>query len=166
MLIQRYGEVANSVESEKIFVPHDPVFVFLDSQSSHTLLVYYSNNHAGLPYYNIKRIGFRLFIAPADVFPQPETSKIPTLPISVSIMFLFGIFFLFVYFFIRAISKFDHNGPVAEFSALFVGIYYNITASEWEPVRNAPQIFEITGLWSNLLPISLYALYYNSKMPR
>ncbi len=98
-LVRRYGVVAGSVQDEKIFVPRDPFFVSLDSQSTHTLLVHYSNMHAGLPYYNDKHVGFLFFIAHENVFPQEESSKISTLPISASVMFLFSIFFLFVYFF-------------------------------------------------------------------
>ncbi len=59
-LIQRYGVVASSVQDEKIFVPRVPVSFILDSQSTHTLLVHYSNMHAGLPNYNNNHIGFQV----------------------------------------------------------------------------------------------------------
>ena len=58
-LIHRYGEVGGSVKDEKIFVPHGPVIIFLDSQSSHTIWVHYSNMLSGIPYYGNNRIGFR-----------------------------------------------------------------------------------------------------------
>ena len=167
-LIQRYGEVASSVKDEKIFVPRVPFFVSLDSQSIHTLLIHYSNMHAGLPYYNDKHIGFLLFIAPSSVFPRDETSKISTLPISASIMFLFGVFFLFVYFFYpKRLASLITTLLLLNFSALFVAVYYNITESEWEPLRNSSVIVFIEGKWNILLQLLvLYALYYNGKMPR
>src|SRR5664279_4808986 len=124
-LIQRYGVVANNMQDEKIFVPREPVFIFLDSQSTHTILVHYSNMHAGLPYYRIGNIGFRLFIAHTDVIPQAETSKIQTLPISASIMFLFGLFFLFVYFFYpKRLASLITMILLFNFGAMFVGIYF------------------------------------------
>jgi two-component system, NtrC family, sensor kinase len=167
-LIQRYGEVASSVKDEKIFVPHVPFFVSLDSQSTHTLLVHYSNMHAGLPYYNNRHIGFLFFIVPSNVFPQDETSKISTLPISASIMFLFGVFFLFVYFFYpKRLASLITTLLLLNFSALFVAIYYNLTESEWEPLRNSSVIVYIEGEWNLLFQLLvLYALYYNGRMPR
>jgi two-component system NtrC family sensor kinase len=167
-LIKRYGIVANTLQDEEIYVPRVPVSIFLDSQSTHTLLVHYSNMHAGLPYYNNKHIGFRLFIAPTDVFPQDESSKISTLPISASIMFLFGIFFLFVYFFYpKRLASLITTILLLNFSALFVAIYYSITGSEWETLRKLAVFIQIESVWSILFQLLvLYALYYNDKMPR
>jgi two-component system NtrC family sensor kinase len=167
-LIQRYGEVGSSVNDEKIFVPRVPVSFILDSQSTHTLLVHYSNMHAGLPYYNNGHIGFRLFIATTNVFPQEENSKISTLPISASIMFLFGIFFLFVYFFYpKRLASLITTILLLNFCAMFVGIYYSITESDWETLRNIAVFVQIESVWSILLQLLvLYALYYRDKMPR
>ena len=167
-LIQRYGEVGNSVKDEKIFVPRVPVIIFLDSQSSHTLSVQYSNMHAAIPYYGNTNIGFRLFMAPADVYPQSETSNIPTLPISASIMFLFCVFFLFVYlFYPKRLASLITMILLLNFSALFVGVYITVTKSEWEPLRRAFVFGQIAKWCNSLLPLLvLYALYYNSKMPR
>ncbi len=167
-LVQRYGEVASSVQDEKIFVPRGPFFVSLDSQSTHTLLVHYSNMHAGLPHYNNKHVGFRLLIAPANVFPQDESSKISTLPISASVMFLFSVFFLFVYFFYpKRLASLITTILLLNFCALFVAVYFNITESEWETLRRTSVIVQIESVWSILLQLLvLYALYYESKMPR
>ena len=167
-LIQRYGEVANSLKDEKIFVPRVPVSFMLDSQSTHTLLVHYSNMHAGLPHYDNQHIGFRLLIAPTDVFPQDESSRISTLPISASIMFLFGIFFLFVYFFYpKRLASLITTILLLNFSALFVGVYYSITESEWETLRDIAVFVQIESVWSILLQLLvLYALYYVDKLPR
>jgi two-component system, NtrC family, sensor kinase len=167
-LIQRYGEVANSIQDEKIFVPRVPVSFILDSQSTHTVLVHYSNMHASLPGYNDKHIGFRLLIAPTDVFPQEESSKISTLPISASIMFLFGVFFLFVYFFYpKRLASLITTILLLNFCAMFVGIYYSITESEWETLRKIAVFVQIESVWSILLQLLvLYALYYRDKMPR
>ncbi len=166
-LIQRYGVVASSVQDEKIFVPRVPVSFILDSQSVHTLLVHYSNMHAGLPNYDNKNIGFRLLIAPTDVFPQDEASKISTLPISASIMFLFGILFLFVYFFYpKRLASLITSVLLFNFSALFVGVYYSITESEWDTLRKVAVFVQIESVWSLLLQLLvLYALYYREKIP-
>ncbi len=166
-LIRRYGVVASSVQDEKIFVPRVPVSFILDSQSVHTLLVHYSNMHAGLPNYGNKNIGFRLLIAPTDVFPQDEDSKISTLPISASIMFLFGILFLFVYFFYpKRLASLITSVLLFNFSALFVGVYYSITESEWDTLRKIAVFVQIESIWSLLLQLLvLYALYYGEKIP-
>ena len=167
-LIQRYGEVGGSVKDEKIFVPHGPVIIFLDSQSSHTIWVHYSNMLSGIPYYGNNHIGFRLFIAPADIIQQSEPSKIPTLPISASIMFLFGIFFLFVYFFYpKRLASLLTMIVLLNFSALFVVTYFTTTISELGPMKRASEFEFIILYWNGLLPILvLYALYYNGKLPR
>ncbi len=165
-LVQRYGEVAGDEQVEKIFVPRVPWTVFPDNQQTHTLLVFYSNMHAGLPYYGNKHIGFRLLIATTDVFPQHESSDIGILPISVCIMFIFSLFFFFVYLFYpnRLASLFTAI-LLLNFSALFVGIYFTITKSEWEPLRKAALFVQIESVWNILLQLLvLYALYYNGKL--
>ena len=167
-LIQRYGEVGNSVKDEKIFVPRLPVIIFLDSQISHTLLVHYSNMLAGTPHYGNIHIGFRLLIAPSDIIPQAEPSKIPTLPTSASIMFLFGIFFLFVYFFYpERLASLITVILLLNFSVIFVATYFATKVSELAPIRRAADFGLLASLWNNLLPILvLYALFYNGKLPR
>ena len=167
-LVHRYGAVASTVQDEKIFVPRAPFYVSLDSQSTHTLLVHYSNMHAVLPHYNNKHVGFVFFIAPTNVFPQDESSRISTLPISASVMFLFSVFFLFVYFFYpKRLASLITTILLLNFSALFVAVYYNITESEWELLRNSSVFIQIESAWSILLQLLvLYALYYDGKMPR
>ena len=158
----------NSVKDEKIFVPRAPVIIFLDSQLSHTLLVHYSNMFAGTPHYGNIHIGFRLLIAPSGIIPQTEPSKIPTLPISASIMFLFGVFFLFVYFFYpERLASLITMILLLNFSALFVATYFATIASELDQIRRAADFGLLASLWNNLLPILvLYALYYSGKLPR
>ena len=167
-LIQRYGVVGNSMENEKIYVPREPVTIYLDSQASHKLLVHYSNLHANRPGYGADHIGFRLLITPPNVFPQTEIGNIPTLHISVGIMLAFSIFFLFVWFFYpKRLASLLTVLWLLNFCVVLTSVYFTLTENEWDPLLRAFNIAGITSVWMNYFALLvLFALYYGGKMPR
>jgi two-component system, NtrC family, sensor kinase len=165
-LITQYGLVANTIEDEKVYLPNTPVIIQLDSQSSHTIVVHYSNQHANTPNYPIKFTGFRLFFAPTDVIPQRGVSEVPTLQISIGILLMFTLFFLFVYLFdVKRLASLLTALMLLNFCCVLTGNYFQLMQLD---LLNWFVLFgQITSSWTSCFQILvLYALYYDGKMPR
>jgi signal transduction histidine kinase len=167
-LLIRYGIVANNIQDEKIFVTRKPYIFQLDSQSSHRIDVHYSNQHAKNPGYMPKFTGFRLFLAPTDITPQMGPIGVPTLPITVGILVLFVVFFLFVYLFdVTRLASLLTVFLFLTTCLLFVNTIFKISQEELEPIVWATRLESILSSWINCWQVlTIYALYYNSKMPR
>ena len=167
-LVAQYGVVAGNIKNEKIEVPHKPVIIVLDSQPSHTIIVHYSNQHENSPGYPVKFTGFRLLFAPSDIPFQTSVTEVPTLPISVGIMFLFSVFFLFVFLFdTKRLASILTALMLLNFCCVLIGSYLLLTLQCWDALMSATNLIKITSVWSNCwLLLVLYALYYDGKMPR
>ena len=166
-LITQYGVVGNTIENEKVYLPGNPVIIQLDSQSSHTILVHYSNQHANTPNYPIKFTGFRLLFASTDVTSKKGLTEVPTLQISISILLIFTVFFLFVYFFdVKRTASLLTALMLLSFCFVLTGSYFQVMLQKraW---LNWPALLQITSSWITCLQILvLYTLYYDGKIPR
>ena len=167
-LVAQYGVVAGNIKNEKIDVPHKPVIIVLDSQPSHIITVHYSNQHENSPGYPVKFTGFRLLFASADISFQTSVMEVPTLPISVGIMFIFSLFFLFVFLFdTKRLASILTALMLLNFCCVLIGSYLLGTLQGWDALMSATKLIKITVVWSNCwLLLVLYALYYDGKMPR
>ena len=166
--IARYGTVANNIQDEEIFIPRKPVSVQLDSQASHKIDVRYSNQHASTPGYPITFTGFRLLLSPPDnMEPQSEVGLVATIPITVGILFVFGLFFLFVYFFeIKRLASLLTALLMFNFCAMFVVTYLGYTTQVWRPQVTDFVLGVLFNNWNLCLQVLvIYALYYSGKMP-
>ena len=167
-MITQYGVVANTAENEKIYVPANPVIIQLDSQSSHTIIVHYSNQHANTPNYPIKFTGFRLLFAPTDITAQRGVTEVPTLQISISILLIFTVFFLFVYLFdVKRLASLLTALMLLNFCCVLAGTYFHATLQELNRLDLSVAFVQITSSWTNCFQILvLYALYYDGKITR
>lgn len=167
-LIYRYGIVANNIEGEKIFVPRKPLVISLDSQASHIIQVHYSNQHAKNPGYGPKFIGFRVLFAPPDIISRISVMQVPSLPITIGILFIFTLFFLFVYFFDRKrVASLLTACLFFTPCCMFTNTYFKITQTDLEPIVRANNWESLLSSWINCWQVLIvYALYYKGKMPR
>ena len=167
-MITQYGVVANTAENEKVYVPANPVIIQLDSQSSHTIIVHYSNQHANTSNYPIKFTGFRLLFAPTDIAAQRGVTEVPTLQISISILLIFTVFFLFVYLFdVKRLASLLTALMLLNFCCVLAGTYFHPTLQELNRLDWSVAFVQITSSWTNCFQILvLYALYYDGKITR
>jgi two-component system, NtrC family, sensor kinase len=167
-LVIKYGVVGNGIEKEKIYTPRKPIIIQLDSQASHTITVHYSNQHINTPNYPFKFTGFRLLFAAADTSFQAGVTAVPSLPISISILFIFTLFFLFVYFFdVKRLASLLTALMLLNFCCLIAGNYLQGTQQGWESFIRTNYFVKITASCTNCFQLFvLYALYYDGKMPR
>ena len=166
-LVIRYGVVANTIEKEKIYVSRKPIIIQLDSQLSHTFLVHYSNQRANSQGY-FSKFGFRLLLASSDTTFRIGVTEVPSLPVTIGILFIFSLFFLFVYFFdTKRLASLLTALMLLCFCSLFIANFLLITWQERDQLIRAANWVQILALWTQCLQaLVLYALYYDGKMPR
>ncbi len=166
-LATRYGIVANTIEKEKIYVPRNAIIIQLDSQLSHTFLVHYSNQHANSAGY-VTKFGFRLLLASSDTTFRMGVTEVPSLPITISILFIFSLFFLFVYFFdTKRLASLLTALMLLCFCSMFIVNFLLIIWNEWDQLLWSANWVQILAGWTQCLQIFvLYAFYYAGKMPR
>ena len=166
-LATRYGVVNNTIEKEKIYVPRNAIIIQLDSQLSHTFLVHFSNQHANSAGY-VTKFGFRLLLASSDTTFRLGVTEIPSLPITISILFIFSLFFLFVYFFdTKRLASLLTALMLLCFCSLFIVNFLLIKGHEWDQLVRSAIWVQILSAWTQCLQIFvLYAFYYAGKTPR
>ena len=167
-LVVKYGVVANIIENEKIYVPRKPIIIQLDSQAYHVVVVHYSNQHANTPNYPISFTGFRLLFAAKDTSFQISVTEVPTLPISVGILFMFTLFFLFVYFFdVKRLASLLTALMLLNLCCLLTCSFLQATLQGREFFIRTKYVVQIGASWTNCFQLLvLYALYHDEKMHR
>ena len=165
-LIKRYGnENGNTL---KAFIPHEPFFIKIDSQSRHLFAVHFTgrqkNDFSGI----IAFSGFRLLVsspAAAELgLKKPFQPRI----ISLSFMVAFFLFFCFVYaFYPDRIASLLAALFLADFCIIFLTILIGETSNDGVIVSNAVYWWvAAVSLAGGLNLLFTYAAYYGKLIPR
>ncbi len=167
-LIKQYGTQNGNTTSEKPFVPHQPFFIKVDSQSRHLLVVHFIGDqitdYSGI----IAFPGFRLLVSSPAAAELGLKKPFQTRIISLSFMVAFFLFFCFVYaFYPKRIASLLAALFLAAFSIIFLSILIGESSTDGSMVRYAvywwvAALSVVGGL--NLL--FTYAAYYGKLISR
>ncbi|HSV11932.1 MAG TPA: hypothetical protein VLI68_14250, partial [Hanamia sp.] len=166
-LIYRFGTVGSTLNDEKIFVPKQAVIIQPDTNTTHLLVVRYSNQHAKTVGYIAKFVGFRVLLSSPNLALKPR-NELPFIPMIFSILIAFSLFFLVVYsFYPSRLASLLTALLLLNFTLLFIGTYIIFINSQWKPIIWGTHLIQLAVSWIPCFTLLVfYALYYNGKMPK
>jgi two-component system, NtrC family, sensor kinase len=129
-LAKRYGIVGRTIAEEKTYIPRKPFLYEVDSQSTHLIIVHYSNRRAGNPnYVQIGFKGFQLVLSPPGMAMREMKDAFPHSFVSLFVTLAFCLFFFLVYvFYPHRLASLFSAILLFNFSLIFVtGIISSIT---------------------------------------
>lgn len=165
-LIKRYGYEKDN--SSKAFIPHEPFFIKVDSQSRHLFVVHFTgqekSDFSGL----IAFRGFRFLVSSPTAADMGLKKPFQTRIISISFMVAFFLFFCFVYaFYPDRIASLLAAVFLADFCIIFLTILIGETSSDGNIVTNAVYWWvTAVSLAGALNLLFTYAAYYGKLIPR
>ena len=168
--VAEFGHVADNAKEERtriVFVPHHPVQIDLDSQSSHVLSIYYSNHTPESLSRKIGIRGFDVLLSPFELGAKETNSSFPHNFVSVFMILGFCLFFLFVYgFYPYRLASLMSAIFLAVFSLLFIGNIINDFATDIRSLILGTSFWRISfSCQAGLYLLFLYSLYYG-RMPK
>jgi len=166
-LAKRYGIVGRTIAEEKTYIPRKPFLYEVDNQSTHLIIVHYSNQRAGNPnYVQIGFKGFQLVLSPPGMAMREMKDTFPHSFVSLFVTLAFCLFFCFIYVFYpyRLASLFSAI-MLFNFSFIFVAGVISSMTNEGRLLIQAAYLWELAFTcvfgWQVLF---VYSVYY-PKLP-
>jgi two-component system NtrC family sensor kinase len=167
-LIKQYGNADGNSVKTKPFIPHEPFFIKVDSQSRHVFAVHFRgpmvDNFSGI----IAFAGFRLLVSSPAAAELGLKKPFQVRIISISFMVAFFLFFCFVYaFYPKRIASLLAALFLADFCIIFLTILIGESSSDGLVVTNAVYWWIAAVSMAGALNLLFtYAAYYGKLIPR